>query len=139
MNKLQIQISNFRAIQEARIDLNGITVLTGLNATGKSTIGRMMYYTGYYASHYSRLLDDYLNRRMGGVSEYLKNYFNSLPEPIKFDLLVKGYVFSHKPFAEADAYVVIDELKAYYEGGAQVKSLDRERLGKVLGLSLIHI
>jgi len=133
MNKLQIQISNFRAIQEARIDLNGITVLTGLNATGKSTIGRMMYYTGYYASHYSRLLDDYLNRRMGGVSEYLKNYFNSLPEPIKFDLLVKGYVFSHKPFAEADAYVVIDELKAYYEGGAQVKSLDRERLGKVLG------
>ena len=47
MSKLQIQISNFRAIQEARIDLNGITVLTGLNATGKSTIGRMMYYTGY--------------------------------------------------------------------------------------------
>lgn len=133
MCKLQIQISNFRAIQEARIDLNGITVLTGLNATGKSTIGRMMYYTGYYASHYSRLLDDYLNRRMGGISEYLKNYFNSLPEPVKFDLLVKGYVFSHKPFAEADAYVIIDELKAYYEGGAQVKSLDRERLGKVLG------
>lgn len=133
MSKLQIQISNFRAIQEARIDLNGITVLTGLNATGKSTIGRMMYYTGYYASHYSRLLDDYLNRRMGGISEYLKNYFNSLPEPVKFDLLVKGYVFSHKPFAEADAYVIIDELKAYYEGGAQVKSLDRERLGKVLG------
>lgn len=133
MCKLQIQISNFRAIEEARIDLNGITVLTGLNATGKSTIGRMMYYTGYYASHYSRLLDDYLNRRMGGISEYLKNYFNSLPEPVKFDLLVKGYVFSHKPFAEADAYVIIDELKAYYEGGAQVKSLDRERLGKVLG------
>ena len=133
MNKLQIQISNFRAIQEARIDLNGITVLTGLNATGKSTIGRMMYYTGYYASHYSRLLDDYLSRRMGGISDYLKNYFNSLPEPVKFDLLFKGYVFSHKPYAEVDAYVIIDELKAYYEGGAQVKSLDRERLGKVLG------
>ena len=57
MDKLQIHISNFRAIEDAQIALNGITVLTGLNATGKSTISRMMYYAGHYASHYRELID----------------------------------------------------------------------------------
>lgn len=67
MSNLKIHISNFRAIEDAQIALNGITVLTGLNATGKSTIGRMMYYTGYFANHYHQLIDGILGRKMEGL------------------------------------------------------------------------
>lgn len=133
MSKLQIQISNFRAIQEARIDLNGITVLTGLNATGKSTIGRMMYYTGYYASHYSRLLDDYLSRRMSDITEYLAYNLWHLTDASRLRPQLGNYYSGRLPFPEEDAYAVVDALKAYYESGEHVVALDRERLGRALG------
>ena len=134
MDKLQIHISNFRAIEDAQIALNGITVLTGLNATGKSTISRIMYYAGYYASHYQELIDDHLNRSLEEITLYLLQYLDLLPDEERILFIFKGYRrFSHKPFEEEDAYLMIDTLQKHYESGAQVKSLDRERLGKVLG------
>lgn len=134
MDKLQIHISNFRAIEDAQIALNGITVLTGLNATGKSTISRMMYYAGHYASHYQELIDDRLNGMLEGITLYLLQYLDLLPDDERMLFIFKGYRrFSHKPFEEEDAYLMIDTLQKHYESGAQVKSLDRERLGKVLG------
>lgn len=134
MGKLQIHISNFRAIEDAQIALNGITVLTGLNATGKSTISRMMYYVGYYASHYQELIDDRLNSRLEEITLYLLQYLDLLPDEERMLFIFRGYRrFSHKPFDEEDAYLMIDTLQKHYESGAQVKSLDRERLGKVLG------
>ena len=134
MGKLQIHISNFRAIEDAQIALNGITVLTGLNATGKSTISRMMYYAGYYANRYQELIDDRLNGMLEGITLYLLQYLDLLPDDERMLFIFKGYRrFSHKPFEEEDAYLMIDTLQKHYESGAQVKSLDRERLGKVLG------
>lgn len=134
MDKLQIHISNFRAIEDAQIALNGITVLTGLNATGKSTISRMMYYAGYYASHYQELIDDRLNIQLEEITLYLLQYLDLLPDDERMLFIFKGYRrFSQKPFEEEDAYLMIDTLQKHYESGAQVKSLDRERLGKVLG------
>ena len=137
MGKLQIHISNFRAIEDAQIALNGITVLTGLNATGKSTISRMMYYAGYYASHYQELIDDRLDIRLEGVTLYLLQYLDLLPDEERMLFIFRGYRrFSHKPLEEEDAYLMIDTLQKHYERGAQVKSLDRERLGKVLGTQI---
>lgn len=134
MDKLQIHISNFRAIEDAQIALNGITVLTGLNATGKSTISRMMYYAGHYASHYRELIDDRLDIRLEGVTLYLLQYLDLLPDEERMLFIFRGHRrFSHKPLEEEDAYLMIDALQNHYKVGAQVKSLDRERLGKVLG------
>ena len=44
MHKHTLSIRNYRAIHHADIALNGITVLTGENGCGKSTIGRLLYY-----------------------------------------------------------------------------------------------
>ena len=44
MQKLRLKISNYKAINEADIHLNGITVLAGENGCGKSTISRWLYY-----------------------------------------------------------------------------------------------
>mgnify|MGYP003357784295 FL=1 len=44
MHKHTLSVRNYRAIYHADIALNGITVLTGENGCGKSTIGRLLYY-----------------------------------------------------------------------------------------------
>lgn len=39
-----LNISDFRAISEASIALNGMTVVSGINGCGKSTISKLLYY-----------------------------------------------------------------------------------------------
>ena len=134
MDKLQIHISNFRAIEDAQIAVNGITVLTGLNATGKSTISRMMYYAGYYASHYEELIDAQLAKRMESIVFYFIRSLDLLSDDLRLSFMGKGYShYLHKPFSKEESYQIIAALQAYYEGGAQVKSVDRERLGQIFG------
>lgn len=43
-NSLEISVHNFRAIKSADIRLNGITVLAGVNGSGKSTISKLVYW-----------------------------------------------------------------------------------------------
>lgn len=41
---LRISLKNFRAINNANIILNGISVVAGINGSGKSTISKLLYY-----------------------------------------------------------------------------------------------
>ena len=136
MSNLKIHISNFRAIEDAQIALNGITVLTGLNATGKSTIGRMMYYTGHFANHYHQLIDGILGRKMEGLTLYLRQNFELLSDTQKMEFLLNGYFTFQEIVTEEVAIKSIESIENHYINGAQVKSLYRERLGKVLGKQL---
>lgn len=38
-----LEIQNINKIQEARIKLNGLTVIAGENGSGKSTVGKMLF------------------------------------------------------------------------------------------------
>ena len=40
---MKLTIEKFAKIKKADIELNGITVVTGYNDTGKSTIGKILY------------------------------------------------------------------------------------------------
>lgn len=40
---MKLRIENFAKIKEAEIQLDGITVIAGLNDTGKSTVGKVLY------------------------------------------------------------------------------------------------
>lgn len=44
MSNYKFSLYDYHAIQEANIEINGITVLTGINGCGKSTISRWIYY-----------------------------------------------------------------------------------------------
>ncbi|TPH25299.1 MULTISPECIES: AAA family ATPase [Haemophilus] len=43
-SELRISLKNFRAINNANIILNGISVVAGINGSGKSTISKLLYY-----------------------------------------------------------------------------------------------
>lgn len=54
---LKISVRNVRAIEQAEIDVSGITVLSGINGCGKSTISRFLYELLYGALRYNELVD----------------------------------------------------------------------------------
>ncbi len=43
MSKLSLHVRDFRAIANAEIDLAGITVISGVNSAGKSTLSKLLY------------------------------------------------------------------------------------------------
>ena len=44
MSKLSLNVKDFKAIAKANIQLDGITVLSGINSSGKSTLSKLLYY-----------------------------------------------------------------------------------------------
>lgn len=75
---LDLSIKKFRAIKSAEITLDGITVLSGINGCGKSTISRLFYYVIKYSNEYERLVCKELN-------ENLYSYFE-LVNQIQFQM-----------------------------------------------------
>jgi len=61
---LDLSIKKFRAIKSAEITLDGITVLSGINGCGKSTISRLFYYVIKYSNEYERLVCKELRRNL---------------------------------------------------------------------------
>lgn len=61
MKDIEISIKGLRAINSADIALNGITIISGVNSSGKSTISRLMYYTFKYANEFEKVVDEYFS------------------------------------------------------------------------------
>ncbi|MDR0994908.1 MAG: ATP-binding protein [Tannerella sp.] len=56
MNKVELSVKNFRAIKEAHIALNGISVVSGINGCGKSTLSKLLYYVFRNVNAYDELI-----------------------------------------------------------------------------------
>lgn len=63
MSKYKYIMRNYHAIKEAEITLNGITVLSGINGCGKSTLSRWLYYIVNGTTKFDNyLFDAYKNK-----------------------------------------------------------------------------
>lgn len=54
MSRLTLHVNNFRAISNAEIELDGITVLSGVNSAGKSTLSKLLYYVAKLTLEYEK-------------------------------------------------------------------------------------
>lgn len=76
---LKIRVKDFRAIAEAEITLDGITVVSGENGCGKSTLSKLLYYTFKTANEY----DDYINYSLAvSVDKILEAIVNVVKDTI---------------------------------------------------------
>lgn len=64
----EISVKNYRAIKQADIELNGITVVSGVNGCGKSTISKLLYYMYRNANNYEDIIIEYIR---GNLRPYL--------------------------------------------------------------------
>jgi predicted ATPase len=69
--KLRIKIKDFRAIHSADIILNGITVVAGINGSGKSTISKLLYRTVKTAIDFDKLVAENLFKELRDVRHFL--------------------------------------------------------------------
>ena len=72
-NKLaDISIKNYRAIKQADIQLSGITVVSGVNGCGKSTISKLLYYMYRNANRYEDIILEYINEHLEPYLEVVR-------------------------------------------------------------------
>ena len=55
-SQIKLTVNNFRAIESAEIELDGITVVSGENGCGKSTLSKLLYYAFKSAIEYDKLV-----------------------------------------------------------------------------------
>ena len=55
MNAIELNVNDFKAIKKANITLDGITVLSGINGSGKSSLSKLLYFSFKYANDFSKL------------------------------------------------------------------------------------
>ena len=73
VDKMKLIVRNFRAIHRAEIDLNGITVVTGENGCGKSTISKLLYHTFRVAREYEELVFRKIKDDLRKEKSYLRD------------------------------------------------------------------
>jgi len=69
--KLRIRIKDFRAIKEADIILNGITVVAGINGCGKSSISKLLYRTVKTSIDFNKIVAKNLSIKLKDIRRYL--------------------------------------------------------------------
>jgi predicted ATPase len=69
--KIRVKTEGFRAIGSADIIIDGITVVAGENACGKSTLSKLLYYLYKMATNYDLLVAQSLRPRLENVSRVL--------------------------------------------------------------------
>lgn len=61
---IEMSIENCRAIKKAEIELNGITVVSGINGCGKTTMSKMLYYIFKNTNDFENLAVSYFRNKV---------------------------------------------------------------------------
>jgi len=69
--QIQFNIEDFKAVKKAEILLDGITVVAGVNASGKSTISKLIYDSYQISAHFDEILERRLTSRLRKVTRFL--------------------------------------------------------------------
>ncbi len=72
---MKIDVKNVARIADAKIDIDGITVLAGPNGSGKSTISRSLMAASSLSLHYAKLVE---LSRIDSILELIEHLFSSL-------------------------------------------------------------
>lgn len=71
---MRIKVDNFGTISQADVHIGGLTVITGENDTGKSTIGKLLFSMIKAISRYEEDLEEDKEDRITNIVD--KIYFN---------------------------------------------------------------
>lgn len=102
---IKVVVEDFRAVKSAEIILDGITVVSGENGCGKSTLSKLLYYAFKTVNEYERMVRqelyvsvDAILKRVAGLFEdifaWVKEQHNVSWDEVNLYLIKKDYYFS---------------------------------------------
>lgn len=136
---MEFSVKDIGVISKAAIDIKGITVIAGLNNTGKSTVGRALF--SVFNSLYDKE-EKIREEKVRSISDLITN--------IHFGLTEQRFMYNRREIAEKiiqqsdrlkdDAKLIIDLLEKYDEALTQIEDkseYDRyvSRIQEVLKIS----
>ena len=83
---MKLIIKNIGKLKNAEVEINGITVITGENNTGKSTVGKVLW--SIFSSFY-KVYEQIKEGRIEFVSDQIYNYIRNLDKLDKLDNVEK--------------------------------------------------
>lgn len=119
MSNYRFKLTNHHAIENADIELNGITVISGVNGSGKSTISRWLHYSiGGIV-----LYDFFAFAEFCEVLIHLLYQYNDLRLPSKDSYIDRTYIdavskiksLEHEENADDHALNIFNQTVAYFE------------------------
>ena len=144
-DRLRITVTSFRAIEHADIALNGITVLSGTNGTGKSTISRLLYEIIDGANNFDDILLKRLNRRLDKYYVILESIAYSIDNMLSTNsntpLRTRIRAFPLNSFDDCEnlertVSSLCDTILQYYGEDSPVRNSRTNRLINILRYSL---
>jgi predicted ATPase len=136
--KIRVKTEGFRAINSADIIIDGITVVAGENATGKSTLSKLLYYLYRTAINYDLLVAQSLKNKFRDLRRALEILTREIEnvnirEKAKYNLREQlSYLenrFGLYPLSEQDREqwlsIITDIVEAYSD---KRKMLEKEKL-----------
>lgn len=143
MSKLvELQIKDFRAIKQADIQVNGITIVAGVNGCGKSTLSKLLYYAFRHANSFEELVLQYTNSQLRPYINVLEQLSNLYYHYISIDehrnlrrinnrrLIFRSYFLSNFN----DTSLFIDEIQEFCN-----RVLDLESNMNLKGKSIVSV
>ena len=108
-SKFSISVKNVRAVKNAEIDLNGITVLAGENGCGKTAISKLLYGFIKTSADFNSVVSGLYSKDLSFSSSFLQDF---LPRKNRYefaDVVGEGNLFDSEQIDQYGADVVNSE------------------------------
>jgi len=144
VTQFNIKVNDFRAIREADIVLNGITVVSGENGCGKSTLSQLLYHT----FHAQNSLELYARREAYERLRPVRMLIERLSTDGRYAIFTESWegfaqamrgLFRTVPDLSTQRYLLLDILRNLGVRVDKPKELSEEQLYNVLGVKVNEI